>query len=1189
MKRLYIEKKTLRLLPLVLLLSGMSSCHDDLMDSAPAVSGEPMDLRAEINQQYTTRASDGGFADGDQIGVFVVNYSDDGQPQALQPTGNHADNVRFTYDEATGKWAGSYQLYWKDKVTAADAYGYYPFDSELTSTQAYPFSVQKNQSVQMTTGRKLSAYEQSDFLWAKNEGVIPTAGAVTLRHHHLMAGVKVILHEGQGFADGEWNSIEKTVLVENTVTGSTINLQTGVVTPTGSVTTITPQPFIADGEDLSTRAIVVPQTVSAGKSLFALTIDGKSYRFTRDEAMVYYPGKLHQFTFDVQKSMETGDYVFSLISESVTPWDNDPTSHDGAAREYITVNIEEGEHLEDIINRMGLDPAEIINLKLTGTISDGSFDYIRQKMTALEAINMKDLRTKNQYTFRWESGWGEPPYGQQQYNDDFLPQNAFLDMAPLKYVVWPDSMKGIGPGAFGGTGLRGSLILPEGLKYIGGDAFCVYGRQPTNLTGDLYIPSTVEYIGDMAFGNYDSGNRCFFRNELVLPEHMIYLGSGAFAGCPFLTGQIHIPEGLVVLNGAFAPSMTAKVVRIPQGIKKINGLGGQPSSVVFPEGVEEIGYRAFAEMGSLQGDIKLPSTLRVLGNEAFVNTSISHINLPEGLEFIQGSTFYQCRYLQDTITIPSTVTQIQSHAFFGCEKLEAVILPAGLEEIQGDAFTNCRSLCYVQCLNPVPPVIADNSFNGVEKNECALVVPEGSEEAYRTAEGWKEFKRISAYQNFVCRPMQARLLNKSNTRTVVLNSDGNWTVSHCPDWIHPSATSGYKKTELAVTIDAMAHGSADRRDSIVFTLTDKVDADGNPITCHYTVQQFDYEYDEDSQTQLQQATRGNNGGINIVFVGDGYDAEDIARGRFIEDMKEGMEYFFAVEPYKTYMDYFNVYADFAMSYESGVCSNVNIWRQTKFGTTYGSGNNGRLGINDDDVFGYVLNEVSASAITSQNADQSLIICVLNDDAYEGITAMYGSGAAVAFVPHSRCNYPNDYRGLIQHEAGGHGFGKLGDEYVYHRENIWACPCLCCAHADDVIATKAKGWYRNLSLDGKYKSIDWTHLIFDPRYGDIVDIYEGAYKHGRGIYRSEVNSCMNNNVPYYSTISRQAIVERIKQYAGEQFNFEDFVANDSREMGEKFLTRSAGSAGPVAPAMHGSEPVIRQGSPLDYIKTKGGNR
>uniref|UniRef100_UPI003FED6E35 hypothetical protein n=1 Tax=Prevotella sp. TaxID=59823 RepID=UPI003FED6E35 len=62
----------------------------------------------------------------------------------------------------------------------------------------------------------------------------------------------------------------------------------------------------------------------------------------------------------------------------------------------------------------------------------------------------------------------------------------------------------------------------------------------------------------------------------------------------------------------------------------------------------------------------------------------------------------------------------------------------------------------------------------------------------------------------------------------------------------------------------------------------------------------------------------------------------------------------------------------------------------------------------------------------------------------------------------------------------------------------------------------------------------------------MDIYEGGFMHTRGVFRSEPNSCMNNDIPYYSTISRESIVKRIKLYAGEPFTFEDFVKNDKRD-------------------------------------------
>lgn len=1147
-------------------------CQDEEVLNGGNGTREPMNLQAEIHQQNITRVNDNGFADGDHIGVFVTNYSN-GEAPALALTGNHADNVRFTYDYASGTWTGTTLLYWKDKVTPIDAYGYYPFDEELSNVTAYPFTVQRNQRDQVQ-GETMYGYEASDFLWAKAERVVPTAAAVTLRHKHIMAGVEVNLVEGVGFGEGEWAELEKQVLVESIRLGSTISLQTGVVTADAAsdMASIIPQ-----GSGNHYRAIVVPQTVAEGTTLVSVTIGGQTYKIAHDGIMTYYPEKLHKFTIEVVKSLPTGDYQLNLLDEAIVAWENDAVSHSGTTREYITVHVDEGEYIGDVINRMGIDPKEIVNLKLTGKVdSRRQFEYISDNMSNLESINMQDLElciTEDEYK----------PEG--VIGKNYLPSSA-LRCGRLSYIVLPQGITAIAHRAFAGCSLRGSLLLPEGLTYIGDNAFA-----GNHFTGKLVLPSTLEYICSGAFAG------CYFVDELILPARLKHIGSGAFRACDYLTGQLHIPDGITELDFPFPTNMTGDV-RIPQGIKQIKGIGSKITSVYIPEGVEEIGDDAFQcltffddsgiatylpEANPALKNVHLPSTLRKIGKGAFTGTSISHINLPEGLEFIEDETFASCRNLQDTIKIPSTVIQIKESAFANCEKIAAILLPAGLQEIRGRAFANCVSLDYIRCLGTEPPMLDPSAFDGVEKNNFTLVVPDGAVEAYRNAPGWSEFKRISSYRNFVCRPMFAHLLNKSNTRGVVLNADGNWEITHCPDWVHPSVTSGYKKTELTVVIDELAHGAGNRNDSIIFTLTDKVDEEGNAITCCYRVNQYDYEHDEDSQIQLQQAAKGK--GINIVFIGDGYDAEDIASGQCLADYQEGMEYFFAVEPYKTYKDYFNVYAQFPLSYESGVCSSVNIWRDTKFDTTYGAGDDGRLKVNFDEMMAYVLNDVEGGAITGDNVNESLIITILNSDVYEGLTQLWSTGAAIAAVPHSRNDYPNDYRGLIQHEAGGHGFAKLGDEYIYHRDYIQKCNCTDgCGHVEELLADQSVGFARNLSLTGKYKEIEWTHLIFDDRYQDIVDIYEGGYFHGKGVYRSEVNSCMNNNVPYFSTWSRQIAVERIKALSGEQFDFEEFVANDSREWGDKFLTRSRGN-GDATSAMHNPTPIIKKGSPLELIRKK----
>ena len=197
----------------------------------------------------------------------------------------------------------------------------------------------------------------------------------------------------------------------------------------------------------------------------------------------------------------------------------------------------------------------------------------------------------------------------------------------------------------------------------------------------------------------------------------------------------------------------------------------------------------------------------------------------------------------------------------------------------------------------------------------------------------------------------------------------------------------------------------------------------------------------------------------------------------------------------------------------------------------------------------------------------------------------GDGSAIAFCPKSNDSYPYDMRGIVQHEAGGYGFGKLADEYIYTNAFIEACNCHY-GHSKEIRKAQAYGWYTNISLSGKTNNVSWSHLIFDPRYSDIVDIFEGAFRHSRGVFRSEKNSCMNNNIPYYNTISRETIVKRIKQYAGETYSFEDFVKNDSRE-----TALAKGSRGYVSgynnqnSNRHQLGPVIHRGSPLKMKKVR----
>ena len=523
------------------------------------------------------------------------------------------------------------------------------------------------------------------------------------------------------------------------------------------------------------------------------------------------------------------------------------------------------------------------------------------------------------------------------------------------------------------------------------------------------------------------------------------------------------------------------------------------------------------------------------------------------------------------VEFPEGMQSIGEEAFINCRMLEGLIFPESIESIRNNAFNGCYGINSIVCKSESPAHLYNSVFDGVAKDNFTLEVPESAIAQYQAASGWCDFKRIAAHHELVCRPSVACALSTQHKQKLVINAEGEWEVASKPSWCEVSPASGNKKTEVTLTIKGMAMTSGNREGKVVFRLKNK------DYTHECSVSQYGYKYGEDGWITLQKATKGRNGGINIVLLGDGYNAKDIADGDYLKHIKQEVEHFFGIEPYKTYRNYFNVYTAIPLSTESGV-GTVNTIRYNRFSTTFTGGVG--LKADYDEIFSYAL---GAPTVNKDNLKETLIIIVPNSTDYGGICQMWPDGSAIAFCPLSTYGYPLDTRGVVQHEAGGHGFGKLGDEYIYHNAFIDACSCTCCGHVMEFNNAKALGWYDNLSLTGKMHNVGWSHLIFDDRYSDIVDIYEGGYMHNRGVFRSEQNSCMNNDIPYYSTISRESIVKRIKRYAGETFSFEEFVKYDKRDAGD--VTRGVNTDNKLNAHTYQHTPVIHKGSPLNMKKVR----
>lgn len=1097
----------------------------------------PLNINGAISQVHT-KATAEGVVDKDAVGLFAVNYSEKNTVAGtLAAEGNQADNVKYVFDESSHKWVPVKSVYYKDANTNVDLYLYYPYQKSISDVNASGFEVRKDQSA-AATATELCGYEASDFLWGKAENVTPVESAVSINLRHRMSAVQVTLVEKAGFDDGEFESLAKSVIVTNTTRKAHINYATGEVTPVGSAQSdgivMCPQ---SDG---SFRAVVVPQSVSAGTKLFSITIDGVSYGFKQAENVAYTAGKQLNVSIGITKKSPAGDYELELADSQIVDWTEDRNTHGGEARQYYVVNVETPGTLGKVIKAAKKNPNRIRNLKVTGKVKDSDFYFMRDSMAILEAVNMKEAKVQ----------------------DDVIPVNAFNGKKTLCYYSFPEKIVNIGKSAFSSTNLSGALIVPDDVVTIGTNAF-----SSTSITSVVF-GNKLEEIGEAAFFSCSS-----LSCELHLPISLKDIKRVAFMQCA-LSGKLFLPDNLEHI-GASAFMYGGEFIgdlRIPNNIKVLEEhtfYSCHFTGNLYLGNIQELGLECFVDCG-FTGELIIPEGVIEIPPSCFYSNQFSSIRFPSTLRSIKGSinmgAFGNNKSLRELL-LPEDLTTIEELTFEHCSQLTSIILPFTLGYIGPRAFMECYSISKIQSSAVEPPTIKSNTFDGVAKDNFTVEVPPQSVKRYQAETGWSDFKRIAAHYDFSVSRERMRALNAAQSRTYILRAPANfeWTVESKPDWVTVSPSSGTGKTDVTISVSEMPRTSetfevnegsfnspsyknyAGRSGEVVFKLIEK------DYTTTFEVEQYDCDLSDGEVKTYQTATKGN--GIDIVFIGDGYDAKDIAKGTFFTNTESGYNAFFDVEPYKTYKDYFNVYAVVSQSDESGI-GTVNTIIDTKFGSTFSQ--NRILAPDPTPCFVW-----AKKADPSLDLTKSLTILLMNTSTYEGVTMMYGDGSAIACCPVSTDAYPYDFRGIIQHEAGGHGFGKLGDEYIYHNAFIQNCSCIDgCDHPkgeNDLNSAygifKSHGWYKNLSLTSDATQVPWAHLIYNPKYSDFVDMFEGGYMHSRGVYRSEATSCMNNNIPYYSTISRQAIVERIMEYAGETFTLEKFYALDKDNFGTIPSTRS----------------------------------
>lgn len=1097
---------------IVAVACALSSCVNEQEKAVPAKDRVPITFDGTIGAD--TKANTSGFQTGDRLGVYVVNFDNHGNPGTLQSKGNWVTNVAYTKAET---WVPDYDVYYKDNSTHVDFYGYYPYISSIESVTNIPFEVKEDQSQDGTPG-VMGAYEASDFLWAKRENVSPSASAVVLSFKHRMSQIAVTLEKGTGFGD-TWDGLSKKVLISSVKRNANIDLTTGNVTATGAVSARNTVPYCSDG---TFHAIVVPQEIAANTPLFTITIDGIPYTYSENSAFTYLQGKQHNFIITVNKKAD-GTYEFTSTS-TIQPWDNDSRTLYLTSKSYVVVNLtgastDTYDELTTKLTEMGISLADVKNLKLTGTLSFYDFGPIKE--SHLQALNLSEIQGINYQNRSYislgsNSYWNLNNYGETDY---YIPLNG---VTTLRTVMFPENASSL-HGSLAGTALSDAVTLPSSLEELD------ISFQDTNITS-INLPNTLEKISNWTFyncrylsmtlvlpkglkeiGEYAFANCSGLKGALILPETLEAIQQNAFSGCGGLTGSIIIP-----------PKITTIKYRAFYGCSGITGLA-------IHDGVMSVEGYAFAMCNSLNGELNLPKSLINLGEYAFWNTSFSGLlEIQDGITAIPDNCF--------------------TKYYSGGAGFSEIILPEELMAIGQGAFGSHNSVKTIKSYAQDPPAMMSGAFSNSIASTVTIEVPnQKAVSDYYSTSGWAAFSNIHAHKDFSVDKDRIEALNDVYTTQIELETGdlAAWSVAlseGASEWITVTPESGTGSATLTVNISELPNNSGSREATITYVLigedyTVKTDV----LQCNYTPSDYNYDTNPLYLAWLTGQRIGDNciipvwthshgHGIPIVFLGDGFDASDIYGGNYLWNMKLAISYFFDPEPYNFYRSYFDVYILVGMSAQSGMGTPRNP-RDSRFGTRYGEDRH--LQPHEESIFGN-------PAITALGLDltKTTFVVVTNAIDDEGVTVFHEDGRTISYCPLSyTTTYPNDFGGQIQFEAGGRGFGRLGDERVLYNDKPNG------REISKLREGQNQNRYSNLSESGSMSTVPWGHLFEDDRYREIVDIYEGGMGYSEGIYRSEGSSCMSNKIAYYNTVSREAIVRRIMELAGEVFTFEAFKAND----------------------------------------------
>lgn len=718
--------------------------------------------------------------------------------------------------------------------------------------------------------------------------------------------------------------------------------------------------------------------------------------------------------------------------------------------------------------------------------ADGWKDYPNRFVTAAEldspAISFKDPAVKAVCLERWDRDSDGELSEREAASVTAIPAWVFTnntDIVSFDELAYFSGLKALDDYAFSGCSSLKSITLPEGLVSLGKHALA-------------YCPALASVVC------LSTVPPAFGENVLVASkEGWIIVPEGCVQTYRQADGWNAAPERIITAGELDSPVISfkdpaAKALCVDRWDRNGDGelTEREAASVTnFWGGSEFKTFRSFDEFvyftsvteigsnfenASNLTSIQFPPSLKEIGYSAFYRAGLQgSLTLPAGLETIGDFAFAECTGLTGTLVLPASLTSIGRRAFYKCSGFTGdLTIPNGVTVIHDDTFFECSGM------------------------DGTLTLQENMQYIEEWAFACSPFSRIDVL---------AQTIPVCEEHSFELNGD------NCLIYVPAGQAAIYQETDGW------------------YAYRKRITEEGHqPYEFFYTSK----DYSRDGEVVcLQKATEGK--GIDLVFLGDGYLDRDLEPGgKFETDMRLSMELSFALEPYRTFRNWFNVYIVKAVS-KHNVYQSAGSDR--KF-TEDVPDSSGGYGIN---IFRGECQFYVEKAPTNGQPWTAMFVNSDNEVLVQSFCSMGGGRGCMAFIFES---FKYGAPLVLNHELGGHGFGLLADEYVSYPDP---------PSPPQEFIESFHSWdaYPNADWHSDPTMVPWARFIQDSRYAyENLGAYEGAATYAYGLYRPTMSSVMQvvHDRAFYNAPSREAIYKKIMQWGGEDgwtYDYETFVAID----------------------------------------------